>query len=174
MVRQHCQQSSEREMAVLFRAHTPVPITPIKFEADTPRLLMPRFDVRGALWAADIRAARSGSLNEHFANVLFVESHATASVLGMEEADGRPRDVDPEIADSQQRFIRFLRDQTRVDIEFLGEFALAFVGHEYACEAAATAAYVRRRNVPLHLGLGYSTPEGTYQCFGLSARSIGA
>ena len=28
-------------------------------------------------------------------------------------------------------------------------------------EAAATAAYVRRRNVPLHLGLGYTTPEGT-------------
>ena len=137
---------------------------------------MPRFDVRGALWAADIRAVRSGALNEHFANVLFFESYATASVLGMEEADGRPRDVDREVADSQQRFIRFLREQTRVDFEFLGELALAFLGHEYACEAAATAAYVRLRNVPLHLGSGYTTRtyEGMCQCFGLSARSIGA
>lgn len=151
-----------------------MPITPITFEADTPRLLMPRFDVRGALWAADIRAVRPGALNEHFANVLFVESHATASVLGMEEADGRPLGVDPATADSQQRFIRFLREQTRVDIEILGELASAFFGHEYACEAVATAAYVTRRNVPLHLGVGYTTPEGTYLCFGLSAGSIGA
>lgn len=105
-------------------------------------------------------------LNERFANVLFFESHATASVLGMEEADGRPCDVDPEVVDTQQRFIRFLRKQTRVDIEFLGELAMAFLGHEYACEAAATAAYVRRRSVPLHLGLGYTTPEAPISALG--------
>jgi hypothetical protein len=151
-----------------------VPITSITFEVAEPRLLTPQFDARGALWAADIKAIRPGLLCRHFANVLFVESHATASVLGMEEADGRPRDVGREIADCQQRFIHFLRDQTRIDIEILDDIALAFLGHEYACEAAATAAYVAQRNELLHIGVGYRNSEGTYQCFGLSAQSIGA
>lgn len=141
--------------------------SPITFVADTPRMLQSDFDPRGALWTADIKAARSDLFCKIFANILFVESHATASVLGMEEEDGRPRGVDPATAESQQCFIRFLREQTRLDNELLGPVALAFSDHEYSCEAAATAAYVAQRGEPLNLGVGFMLASGTYRCLGI-------
>lgn len=144
-----------------------MPYSPITFVAGTPRQVQSEFGRHGSLWMADIEAARSDLFCNVFAGVLFVESHATASVLGMEEEDGRPRDVDAATADSQQRFIRFLREQTRLDNEFLGPVALAFPDHEYACEAAATAAYVVQRGQPLNLGVGFISASGTYSGLGI-------
>jgi hypothetical protein len=144
-----------------------VPYSPITFVAGAPRLLQSDFAPHGSLWTADIEAARANLFCKVFAGVLFVESHATASVLGMEEEDGRPRGVDPATAESQQRFIRFLREQTRLDNEFLGPVALAFTGHEYSCEAAATAAYAVQRGQPLNVGVGFISASGTYRGLGI-------
>lgn len=146
-------------------------LSPISFAADTPRLIHSRLDARGALWAANIKAVRRGTFCQLFRDVLFVESHATASVLGMEECDGRPCGVDPSIAESQQRFIRFLREQTQIDRNFLGPIAVVFLGHEYACEAAATAAYAVQRDMPLHLGVSYTAQEGAFERIGIDASS---
>lgn len=144
-----------------------MPYSPITFVAGPPRQIQSDFGPHGALWTADIEAARANLFCKVFAGVLFVESHATASVLGMEVEDGRPRGVDPATAESQQRFIRFLREQTRLDNEFLGPVALAFTGHEYSCEAAATAAYAVQRGQPLNLGVGFISASGTYRGLGI-------
>lgn len=106
-------------------------------------------------------------LRELFSDVLFVESHATAYVLGIEEVDGRPRCVSSDLADKQQRFVSFLRLQTQLDSDYLGPIAVLFQGHAYACEAAATAAYVVARNRPMTLGVGYLSQTGVYERFGM-------
>ena len=72
-----------------------------------------------------------------------------------------------DVADQQQLFIQFLREQTHEDIRALGMLAKVFRGHEYGCEVAATGAYVVARDVRLNLGVGYQTESGAYELVGI-------
>lgn len=142
-------------------------LPPITFAAKELRFQGAHADGLGQLWSAQISAVRESTLCENFADVRFVESHGTAYVLGIEEADGRPRCVSSHLADQQQRFISFLRMQTRLDSDYLGPIAMLFQGHAYACEAAATAAYVVARRRSMTLGVGYLSESGVYERFGM-------
>ena len=144
-------------------------LPPITFAANEPRYQGAHADGLGQLWSAQIKAVRTSMLCELFVDVLFVESHATAYVLGIEEVDGRPRCASSHLADHQQRFVSFLRTQTRLDLDYLGPIAMLFQGHAYACEAAATAAYVVARGRPMTLGVGYLSETGVYERFGIKS-----
>lgn len=112
-------------------------------------------------------AVRQEVFSKVFANVLFVESRDTAYVFGIETPDARPGGLPADLADQQQRFILFLREQTHEDIRALGVLAKVFRGHEYGYEVAATAAYVVARDVCLNLGVGYQTESGVYELVGI-------
>ena len=120
-----------------------------------------------SLWSARVKVVRPGLFCKEFSNVLFVESPDTAYVSGIGAPDGRPLGLPDELANRQQQFIHFLREQTRIDAAALGWMASAFQGYEYCCEGAATAAYVVARDVPLHLGVGYQAESGAYKLVGI-------
>jgi len=120
------------------------------------------------LWSAQVKAVRPGLFCRMFSNIFFAESHNTAYIFGIEMQDGRPADLPDDLADLQQQFIYFLREQTRIDSVALGWIADAFEGSEYGCEGAVTAAYVVARNSPLHLGIGYQAASGAYKLVGVN------
>lgn len=142
-------------------------LAPIAFGVKTPQRVMALPNGGGDLWSAHVKAVRRGQFSKVFHNVLFVESRDTAYVFGIEVPDARPSGLPLNLADQQQLFIQFLRDQTHEDTRALGMLAKVFQGHEYGCEAATTAAYVVARNVSLNLGVGYRTESGEYELVGI-------
>lgn len=142
-------------------------LAPIAFEVHAPRCVATLPQGRGDLWSAHVKAVRHGRFSKIFANVLFVEANDTAYVFGIETPDARPHGLPADIADQQQLFIQFLREQTHEDICALGMLARVFRGHEYGCEIAATAAYAVAREVSLHLGVGYQAESGDYELVGI-------
>ncbi len=152
---------------MLDRLASPPGLAPIAFGVKAPLRVATLPQGRGDLWSAQVVAVRHGLFCKVFANVLFVESSDTAYVFGIEAPDARPGGLPADVADQQQRFIQFLREQTYEDIRALGMLAKVFRGHEYGCEVAATAAYVVARDVCLNLGVGYQTESGTYELVGI-------
>ena len=116
------------------------------------------------LWVADIKACAPGRECRVFREVMFVESHGTAFIFGLEHEDGRPRGVRVERADRQQIFIDFLREQNELIDWAVGGLAAVFEGSEYASEAKVTAAYMIHRECLTDLAVGYRTREGGYVC----------
>jgi hypothetical protein len=141
--------------------------TSIIFSVKDPRPLNTLPGGRRNEWIADVKAVRPGLFCKEFTNIFFVEARDTASVLGMETLDGRPHNFPDDLADIQQQFIQFLREQTRIDASTLGGITDFFEGYEYSSEAAATAAYVVARDIPLHVGVGYQTESGAYELIGI-------
>lgn len=152
---------------MLDRLASPPGLAPIAFGVKAPLRVATLPQGRGDLWSAQVMAVRQGVFSKVFANVLFVESSDTAYVFGIETPDARPCGLPADVADHQQLFIRFLREQTHEDIRALGMLAKVFRGHEYGCEVAATAAYVVARDVCLNLGVGYQTESGAYELVGI-------
>lgn len=152
---------------MLDRLASPLGLAPIAFGVKAPLRVATLPQGRGDLWSAQVMAVRQGLFSKVFANVLFVESNDTAYVFGIETPDARPAGLPADVADQQQRFIHFLREQTHEDIRALGMLAKVFRGHEYGCEIAATAAYVVARDVSLNLGVGYQTESGAYELVGI-------
>jgi len=152
---------------MLDRLASPPGLAPIAFGVNAPQRVASLPQGRGDLWSARVQAVREGQFSKVFANVLFVESNDTAYVFGIEAPDARPAGLPADVADQQQLFIQFLREQTHEDIHALGMLAKVFRGHEYGCEVAATAAYVVARGVCLNLGVGYQTESGTYELVGI-------
>ena len=116
------------------------------------------------LWIADIKACVPVGKCQLFRDVMFVESNGTAYIFGIEHEDGRPRGVKAEIAERQQMFIDFLREQNEIMDYALGELSAIFQGSEYASQAKATAAYMIHREQLTDLALGYRNREGEYVC----------
>ena len=152
---------------MLDRLASPTGLAPIAFGVKAPLRVATLPQGRGDLWSAQVVAVRHGMFSKVFANVLFVESSDTAYVFGIETPDARPGGLPADVADHQQLFIQFLREQTHEDIRALGMLAKVFRGHEYGCEVAATAAYVVARDVSLNLGVGYQTESGAYELVGI-------
>lgn len=114
------------------------------------------------LWCADIQVARGDGLYEMFEDILYVESNGVAYIYGIEFEDGLPRGLRSDLAQVQQRFIQFLRDETaRKNMMF--PLSLLFTGHDYSSEWSATEAYVAERSVALKIGIGYRDKVGVYQ-----------
>lgn len=120
-----------------------------------------------SLWMADVKTCRRGFACDVFEAVLFVESNGTAFILGMESEDGYSLDVHPNVAQTQQSFVQFLRDETLRDQNCLCGMAGLFSGNEYASEGKATAAYIAARNAVLVMGIGYHGREGKYELIGI-------
>lgn len=137
------------------------------FSVKDPRPLGTLPNGRRNVWIANVKAVRPELFCKEFANIFFVEARDTASILGMEGLDGRPHGLRDDLADVQQQFIQFLREQTRIDASTLPGITDLFEGYEYSCEAAATAAYVVARDIPLHVGVGYQTESGAYELIGI-------
>ena len=116
------------------------------------------------LWIADIKACVPAGECRVFSDVMFVESQGTAYIFGIEHEDGRPRGVKAELAERQQIFIDFLREQNEIMDRALGVLAAIFQGSEYASQAKATAAYMIHREQLTDLALGYRNREGEYVC----------
>ncbi|CAH0348071.1 hypothetical protein [Aquabacterium sp. CECT 9606] len=152
---------------MLDRLESPPGLAPIAFGVKAPQRVATLPQGRGYLWSAQVKAVRQGQFSKVFANVLFMESNDTAYVFGIEAPDARPGGLPADVADQQQLFIQFLREQTDDDIRALGMLAKVFRGHEYGCEVAATAAYVVAREVSLNLGVGYQTESGAYELVGI-------
>jgi hypothetical protein len=142
-------------------------LAPIAFGVTAPLRVTTLPQGRGDLWSAQVKAVRHGLFSKVFANLLFVETSDTAYVVGIEAPDGRPAGLPADVADQQQLFIQFLREQTHEDMRALGMVAKVFRGHEYGCEIAATAAYLVARDVCLNLGVGYQTESGAYDLVGI-------
>lgn len=152
---------------MLDRLASPTGLAPIAFGVKTLQRVAALPNGRGDLWSAHVKAVRQGQFCKVFQNILFVESHDTAYVFGIEVPDARPGGLPLDLADKQQQFIQFLRDQTVEDIRALGVLAKVFQGHEYGCEVAVIAAYVVARDVDLNLGVGYRTESGDYELVGI-------
>lgn len=135
------------------------------YAASIPRLVgkFPDNNV-DELWIADIKACASGRDCEVFREVMFVESNGAAFIFGIEHEDGRPRGVEAELADRQQRFIDFLREQNEISDLAMGGLRAIFQGSEYASQARATAAYMIHREHLTNLALGYRNRKGEYVC----------
>lgn len=116
------------------------------------------------LWIADIKACVPGGECRLFSDVMFVESNLAAYIFGIEHQDGRPRGVKAELADRQQVFIDFLREQNEIVDCAMGGLAAIFQGSEYASQAKVTAAYMIHREQLTDLALGYRNREGEYVC----------
>lgn len=97
------------------------------------------------LWTADIKACGSARQCRVFTGVMFVESIGAVFIFGIEHEDGRPRGVKAELAERQQLFIDFLREQNEISDLAMGGLRAIFQGSEYAAEARATAAYTIHR-----------------------------
>lgn len=135
------------------------------FAASVPRLVMKFTDNSSdELWIADIKACTPGRDCQMFRDVVFVESNGAAFIFGIEHEDGRPRGVKAELADRQQLFIDFLREQNEISDLAMGGFRAVFQGSEYASQARATAAYMIHREHLTYLALGYRNREGEYVC----------
>lgn len=114
------------------------------------------------LWIADITAfVRPGNCRV-FKNVMFVESQGAAYIFGTEHENGRPRGVKAELAERQQNFIDFLREQNNIIDRLMGDIAPIFQGSEYASQARATAAYMVHRDHLTYLAIGYRNRGGEY------------
>lgn len=135
---------------------------PIIFSVKVAHHVVTLPDKCGELWAADVKAVRPGHLYKLFAEILFVESRNNAYVLGIEHQDGRPTKLPKHLANKQQEFVLFLREQTNEEAKALGLLAKFFYWHQYLCEAAATASYVVARDAPLNIGIGYKNESGSY------------
>ena len=114
------------------------------------------------LWIADIKACVPAGECRLFRDVMFVESQVTAYIFGIEHEDGRPRGVKAELAERQQIFIDFLREQNEIMDCAMGGLTAIFQGSEYASQAKATAAYMIHREQLTDLALGYRNREGEY------------
>jgi len=114
------------------------------------------------LWLADIKACKPGGSCRLFKDVMFVESQETVYLYGLEHEDGRPRELKRELADPQQLFIGFVREQTELTLARMGLLAPVFNGAEYACQARVTAAYMIHRENLRYLAFGYHNREGEY------------
>ncbi|WP_338506234.1 hypothetical protein [Pseudomonas poae] len=125
-----------------------------------------RFPDRTAdeLWIADIKACGSAGQCRVFTDVMFVESIGAVFIFGIELEDGRPLGVKTELAERQQLFIDFLREQNEISDLAMGGLRAIFQGSEYAAEAMATAAYMIHREHLTDLALGYRNREGEYVC----------
>jgi hypothetical protein len=116
------------------------------------------------LWIADIKACVPGRECRIFKEVMFVESAGAAFIFGIEHEDGRPLGVKGELAERQQLFIDFLREQNEISDQAMGALRAIFQGSEYASQARATAAYMIHRKNLTDLALGYRNCEGEYVC----------
>jgi hypothetical protein len=114
------------------------------------------------LWVADIKACVPRGDCQVFREVMFVESQGAAYIFGIEHDDGRPRGVKPELAERQQAFIDFLREQNEIMDRTMRGLGAIFQGSEYASEARVTAAYMVHREHLKYLALGYRSREGEY------------
>lgn len=116
------------------------------------------------LWIADVKAcARIGECLV-FKSIMFVESNGTAFIFGIEREDGRPQGVKAELAERQQMFIDYLREQNEMVNLALGGLTAIFEGSEYASQARVTAAYMIHREGLTDLALGYRNRDGEYVC----------
>jgi hypothetical protein len=133
------------------------------YAASTPRLVgkFPDNDLE-ELWAADIKACISGGACQVFRDVMFVEAQGAAYIFGIENEDGRPRGLRAELAERQQAFIDYLREQNELMDRAVGGLGAIFQGSEYASEAKVTAAYMIHREHLTYLALGYRSREGEY------------
>jgi len=133
------------------------------FAASPPRLVakFPDNELE-TLWTADIKACVPLGTCQVFREVMFVESQGAAYIFGIENEDGRPRGIKAELADRQQAFIDFLREQNEIMDRAVGGFGALFQGSEYASEAKVTAAYMIHRDHLTCLALGYRSREGEY------------
>ena len=95
---------------------------------------------------------------------MFVESNGAAFIFGIEHEDGRPHGVKVELAERQQLFIDFLREQNEISDLAMGGLRALFQGSEYASQARATAAYMIHRKHLTDLALGYRDREREYVC----------
>lgn len=131
--------------------------------ASTPRLSGYFPDSKyDQLWIADVKACIPGGTCRVFKNVMLVESQETVYIYGVEHENGRPKEVKAELADSQQSFVDFVREQDELMESAMGILAPVFEGSEYACQARATAAYMIHREHLRYLALGYRNREGEY------------
>src|SRR5450830_1432454 len=135
------------------------------YAASNPRLAG-KFPNNNAdeLWIADIKACVPADECRVFRDVMFVESQGAAYIFGIEHEDGRPRGVKAELAERQQVFIEFLREQNQIMDWAMGGLAAIFQGSEYASQAKVTAAYMIHREHLTDLALGYRDREGEYVC----------
>lgn len=132
------------------------------FAASPPRLVAKFPDSNlEELWIADIKACCRG-VCQLFRDVMFVEAQGAAFIFGIEHEDGRPRGINAELAERQQAFIDFLREQNEIMDRTVGGFGAIFQGSEYASEAKVTAAYMIHREHLTYLALGYRSREGEY------------
>lgn len=97
------------------------------FAASDPRMLgkFPDSNV-DELWVADIKACLPGGDCRVFRSVMFVESNGAAFIFGIEHEDGRPRGVKVELAERQQLFIDFLREQNEISDLAMGGLRALF------------------------------------------------
>lgn len=116
------------------------------------------------LWVADIKACVPRSECRVFRDVMFVESQGAAYIFGIEHEDGRPRGVKADLAERQQVFIAFLREQNEMTDWVMGGLTAIFQGSEYASQAKVTAAYMIHREHLTFLALGYRNRDGEYVC----------
>ncbi|UOF19500.1 hypothetical protein [Pseudomonas syringae] len=133
------------------------------FAASFPRLVgkFPDNDSE-ELWVADIKACVPGGLCQVFRAVMFVEAQGAAYIFGVENEDGRPLGVRSELADRQQAFVEFLREQNEIMERSVGGLGALFQGSEYASEAKVTAAYMIHREHLNYLAIGYRSRRGEY------------
>lgn len=133
------------------------------YAASSPRLAG-RFpdSQHDELWVADIKACEPGGSCREFKNVMFVETDETVWLYGIEHEDGRPKELKAELADSQEQFVKFVREQTQLTLSRMGLLAAAFNGSEYACQVRVTAAYMIHRKNLRYLAFGYLNGDGVY------------
>ena len=133
------------------------------YTASNPRLAGNFSDNKvDELWIADIKACLPCGDCRVLRSVMFVDPNGAAFIFGIEHEDGRPRSVKAELAEPQQLFIDFLREQKEIsDLAMVGLRAI-FQGSEYASQARATAAYMIHREHLSDLALGYRNREGEY------------
>lgn len=141
------------------RSHQPA----TAYAASTPRLAgkFPDNDLE-ELWIADIKACVPGEACQLFRDVIFVEAQGAAYIFGIENEDGRPLGLRAELAERQQAFIDYLREQNELMDRAVGGLGAIFQGSEYASEAKVTAAYMIHREHLTFLALGYRSREGEY------------
>jgi hypothetical protein len=116
------------------------------------------------LWIADIKAFTPRGNCRVFREVMFVETNGAAFIFGIEQEDGRPRGIKAELAERQQFFIDFLREQNEISDLGMGALRAIFQGSEYASQARATAAYMIHREHLTYLALGYRNRKGEHVC----------
>ncbi|WP_257111288.1 hypothetical protein [Pseudomonas ficuserectae] len=140
-----------------------IPKAATAFAASTPRFAgkFPDNDSE-ELWVADIKACVSGGMCQVFRDVMFVEAQGAAYIFGVENEDGCPKGVRAELAERQQAFVDFMREQNEIMDRAIGGFGALFQGSEYASEARVTAAYMIHRKHLKYLALGYRNREGEY------------